>query len=571
MIWKASVTWFLVLAAALPAAAQQLTTKRLETTAMPLATVAAPLPKGGKLSLTLDQAYELALKRNLNLQVGRFDVARANTNIFSQASIFDPQLSAGVNGDWSRSPAATQLAGAEVTEGRNTRFNLGLDWLLPSGTTFNVTADTARSETNSQFFFLNPRWTTSMNFTLKQPLLQGFGTLVNRAGIVIARNSRAQTAAGFAITVIDTLRQVENAYWDLVAARRSIAVKQRSLELAERLHRETQERVKVGTSAPIDLVQSTAAVAARKQELIAAQNAADDAEDTLKALLGFDQPGEWNIEISTAERLDVPPIHPALATSIEAALKNRPEIHQELLALESLKLNVRVARNQTLPRLDLQATYGWSGLGGDLTIVDRDTGQVIQRISGGLNDAVTQLTNRDFPNWTLGVTLGIPLGNNAAKAKLAEQRFQLQQELVRLQSLKQQIIRQVRVAVRAVKDGAANIDAAKASREAAERNLEAEETKFSNGLSTNYQILQIQDDLARAELTELQARVTYRKAVVGLRVATGALLDDEHVAIVDPGQPRIPHDFWKSVRWLQFTDFKRNGKQAQPAKKESSS
>ena len=158
-----------------------------------------------------------------------------------------------------------------------------------------------RSGTNSDFFFLNPSYNADLALTLRQPLLDGFGTLFNRAGIVIAEISRERTATGFESTVVATLRDVENAYWDLVAARRAIEVSEQSLTLAQQLLNETQERVKVGTSAPIDTVQSEATVATRVQNLIYARNLAANAEDSLKAVLGFDDPREWMVTITTTE------------------------------------------------------------------------------------------------------------------------------------------------------------------------------------------------------------------------------------------------------------------------------
>ncbi|HHQ48840.1 MAG TPA: hypothetical protein ENK19_08165, partial [Acidobacteria bacterium] len=240
-------------------------------------------PKEVKLSLR--QAYTMALKRNLNLQVGRYDIATATTSIFEKTGTFDPALRASIDGDWTKSPAATQLAGAVVNESRNSRYDLGLNWLLPSGTNLDVDLNAARSETNSQFFFVNPRWGAGLKLSLQQPLLQGFGTLVNRAPIIIARNNRDQSLSLFAAQVISTLKDVENAYWDLVAARWAVKVREQSLKLAEKLLDETRQRVKIGTSASIDLVQSEATVAARRQEVIAARNAADNAEDALKAVL----------------------------------------------------------------------------------------------------------------------------------------------------------------------------------------------------------------------------------------------------------------------------------------------
>lgn len=525
----------------------------LETSALPIEIQAPSFHEQEQVRLTLREAYRIALERNLDLQVGRYDLAAAEASIFEATGTFDPNLRANTGGDWTRSPAATQLAGARITEARNTRFGLGLDWFLPSGTKLDVSVDATRSETNSQFFYVNPRWQTGLTFSLQQSLLRGFGTLVNRAPIVIARNRRDQTSAQFAATVIATLRQVEEAYWDLAAARWAVRVREHSLELAQRLLEETRERVKVGTSAPIDLVQSEATVAARRQEVIAARNAADNAEDALKAILGFDRPEEWDVSLDTVEDLEPRTLSPDLEKAIQTALERRPEIHQELLALATLKLNVQVARNDTLPRLDLQANYGWGGLGGTITIVDPDTGQIIEKIPGGVDDAFRQIRDRDFPNWAVGLNFTMPLGNNQAKARLVQQRFALQKEETRLRALQQQIIREVRVAVRALEDGMANMEAAHAARIAAERNVEAEETKFKNGLTTNYQVTKIQDDLAKAQLTEIQANVFYRKAVVGYLAATGTLLDREQVAIVDPGQPDVPHDFWRDVKWLQMS------------------
>jgi hypothetical protein len=117
------------------------------------------------------------------------------------------------------------------------------------------------------------------------------------------------------------------------------------------------------------------------------------------------------------------------------------------------------------------------------------------------------------------------------------------------------VIREVRLAVRALEDGAAAVEAALASRELAERNLEAEQTKFANGLSTNYQVLEIQEDLAQAQLSLIRAYLDYRRAMVGYRVSTGTLLGVLGVDIVDPGQPDVPNDYWANVKWLQVADL----------------
>jgi len=328
-----------------------------------------------------------------------------------------------------------------------------------------------------------------------------------------------------------------------------------SLELAQRLLGETDERVKVGTSAPIDLVQSETGVATRRQDLIAARNLAANAEDALKAVLGFDQPGEWLTEINTTETYEFTPIEADLAQAIETALARRPEIREKLLELEQLEYDIRVARNQVLPSLDLEASYGWGGIGGDARIDEDDDGTPDIIVPGGPGDAWEQVFDFDYPHWRVGVQFGIPIGNNQAQGVLAQRRYEHQRSTIELNALRQQVIRQVRVAVRALEDGKALVDASLAARDLAERNLEAEQTKFANGLSTNFQVLEIQEDLAQTQLSLIRAYLDYRKANVGYRVATGTLLDFLDVDIVDPGSPDVPHEYWEDVEWLQFDDF----------------
>ena len=527
----------------------------LNVPSLPTEVAPPPAARGGTLDLDLTAAYQLALARNLNLQVGRYDLALADSDIRGSGGIFDPNFSAWVNGSSTESPTSTVLEGANVSKSARNSYGLGLNQLLPSGTLLGIEATSVRNSTNSTFFFLNPSYNANLRATLTQPLLNGFGTVANRAGIVIAENVRDQTVIGFEVRVIETLRDVEQAYWELQATREAVTVSEQSLRLAERLLAETKARVEVGTSAPIDTVQSEAGVATRLQALIYARNATANSEDTLKSLLGFDLPIEWQTRIETAESYEIDPIALDLDQSIATAIEKRPAIIQKELDLERLDINVKVARNRAMPNLDLTASLGYGGLSGKSTIIDPDTGEPIE-IRDGLGDAAKQVWNFDFPSWTLGVQYSVPLGNHQAKESLVRRRYERDRGEVELASLKQQIIREVRFAVRAVEDGAAAIDAAVASSRLALRNSEAEQTKFDNGMSTNFQVLQIQDDLANAQLSEIRARVDYRKALAAYYGATGTYLESKNVTIADPGAPESPHDFWKDVEWLKFTDFK---------------
>ncbi len=530
----------------------------LDVSALPSQVGDLPATPGDTLKLDLTGAYQLALARNLNLHVGRYDLAVANANLRGSGGIFDPTFNTFLNYDSTRQPTSTVLEGANVAESENMRFGLGLNQLLPSGTQVGLEWSSFRGETNSEFFFLNPRWDANIRATLTQPLLNGFGTTANRSAIIIAENLRDQTAIGFEVQVIELLNNVEQAYWELVATREAIAVTEQSLALAERLLEETRQRVEVGTSAPIDMVQSQATVATRKQELIYANNAAANAEDNLKGLLGFDLPREWQIRIETTDSYEIKPVLPNLEKSIETALDKRPAILQQELEMQRLQHNVDVAKNRALPRFDFTGSYAFGGVSGTSTITDDDGNQVT--IREGWGDAAEQVFNFDFPAWTVGLQYTVPIGNHQAKETLAANRYQRDRAGAQLAALKQEITRQVRFAVRSLEDGAAAIDAAVASRRLAERNLEAEQTKFDNGLSTNFQVSEIQDALASAQFSEIRARVDYRKALAAYYGSTGTFLESKNVEIADPGAPDSVHDYWKDVKWLQFTNLKESRK-----------
>ncbi len=529
-------------------------TATLDVSAFPTQVGDLPATPGDSLRLDLAGAYQLALARNLNLHVGRYDLAIANTDVRGSGGIFDPNFSTFLNYDSTKVPTSTILEGANVAESENMRFGLGINQLLPSGTEVGLEWFSRRSKTNSTFFFLNPRWDAQIRATLAQPLLNGFGTIATRSRIIIAENIRDQTAVGFEVPVIQLLADVEQAYWELVATRRAISVTRQSLELAERLLGETRQRVEVGTSAPIDTVQSEATVATRHQELIYALNAAANAEDDLKGLLGFDQPHEWQVRIETTDSYVIEPFLPDLGESINIALEKRPAILRQELEMQRLQHNVRVAKNRALPRLDLTGSYAFGGLSGTSTIEGPD-GEPIT-IRDGLGDAAQQVFDFDFPAWTVGVTYSVPIGNHQAKELLARTRWERDRTGAQLAALKQQITREVRFAVRSLEDGAAAIDAAVASRRLADRNLEAEQTKFDNGLSTNFQVSEIQDAAATAHFSEIRARVNYRKALAIYYGSTGTFLESKSVEIADPGAPNSVHDYWKDVKWLQFSSFK---------------
>ncbi|MGD1146317.1 MAG: TolC family protein [Thermoanaerobaculaceae bacterium] len=505
-----------------------------------------------EMRLSLQDAVALALAHNINLEVSRLGLASSREGLLGSTGIFDPVLSSSLSGSYSESPSTNSLTGAEVGIQRGREFDLSLGALVPTGGTYSIGWTNTRSFTNSSFYFLNPTYSSGLLASLKQPLLKGFGTDVNRAAIEVARRNKDISQVGFEEVVISTAQSVESAYWNLVYTIDYLRAKQHSLMLAQDLLEQTRTRVRIGTLAPIDIVQPEAAVAAREVDIIQAENAIGNAGDVLKGLIGFENPEDWKSRIVPTDALEATTEDVDLDKAIAAALEKRPELRQRQLELEIREVNLLVARNAVKPELDLSLNYGFSGVGGDTTGVDPLNGQVIPFVSGGWSDPLSQIYHRDYSQWAAMVSVSYPLGNHQAKAQLAQRRFDETTARQNIALQRQAVIQDVRTAVRGLEASAKGIAAAVKSRELAERNLDAEQKKFANGMSTNFEVVKVQDDLAAAQAAELQARVLYRQAVAAYRVASGVLLDEMGIAVKGEPEAPEPHTALKDVGFLQF-------------------
>lgn len=515
------------------------------------------LAQGKELALSLREATLMALQHNINLEVARLNLAAASQGVLAASGVFDPFLRLDYTESSSESPATNQLVGAQVNKQDRRTFNLNLGALLPTGGQAGVSWTNSRNKTNSTFFFLNPSYSSGLTFSLSQPLLRSFGTDVNRARIEIARKNRKLSFLDFQRLVITTLQQVESAYWNLVYARENLKVKQQSLKLAQDLLEQTRIRVRVGTSAPIDIVQSEATVAAREQDIILAENGVQAAADRLKILLGFEDPLDFLAEIVPTDSLQTLAETVDFERSVQLALEQRPELKSREVQAAITEQNLLLARSALLPQLDLGINYGFVGVGGTFTQRDPRTGEVISVVPGNWDDALRQIKDTDYGQWSASLTFNYSLGNHQAKAQLAQRRFELAAARQALASQRQAVIAEVREAVRNLEASAKAINAAVKARELAEKNLEAELKKFENGMSTNFQVLKIQEDLAAAQVAELQARVAYRQSMVAYQVAVGTLLEAMGIELADNVPEPEVHTYWKDVPFLKLSHWQK--------------
>ncbi|MFQ5793010.1 MAG: TolC family protein, partial [Acidobacteriota bacterium] len=350
--------------------------------------------------------------------------------------------------------------------------------------------------------------------------------------IVVAQNGERISRHQFQAQVMDVVRDVENAYWDLVFSIEDLEVTQKSLQLARDLLRNNRIQVEVGTMAPIDVLEAEAEVAAREEAVILAEEAIQRNEDLLKRLVNDPESEDfWSVRFKPVDQPTRSDVNIDLEAAVRIALQRRPVLSQSRVELDTRSYNVRYTRNQVLPQVDLVGSLTFNGLGGDQIVRQGFAGEILREIPGGYSDALDQVFGGDFRDWTVALNVSYPLGNSAADAAYAQARVAYRQQRAQINSQELLIAQEVRQAARQVETNRKRIDATRVARELAQRRLEAEEKKFEVGMSTSFLIVQAQRDLAQAEANELRAVIDYNKALVAFERARGTLLDKSNISV----------------------------------------
>ena len=504
-------------------------TPRLTPDAQAVAAQAAA-PTGPVRRISIDEAVTLALQQNVALQVQRMAPEITSLDVAQAYSNWLPSLTGLFRYQSLSQPVATILqAGEGASNFQQDQWlgNFGVEQFLPTGGAYSVGYQASRAENNNLFATLNPNTQGNFTFSFSQPLLRDFGTDSTRTQILITKNNLAISDMDLRNTVVSTVRDVKNAYWDLVVAQSALAVQQQTLELSRQTLGDNRKRVEVGTMAPIDIVQAEAEVAANEENVIIAEQTVAQAQDQLRALiLDPRAPDFWSTTFEPADP-------PSLATSpvdVEAAilkaLSTRLDLQQARTQLETLDIRERFFKNQALPDVTANLDYGLAGLGG--TLIDRtggggiDPGQETSRTNIPYSEVLRDVFGFAYPTWTASVNFRYPIGRNANRVNLERQRLENEQALLQLRDLERQVVQQVRDLARQVNTNLRRVATTQAARTLAERRLEAEQKKFGVGLSTTFNVLQAQRDLAEARNNEQRAILDFEKSRVDFEAAQEA-------------------------------------------------
>jgi outer membrane protein TolC len=496
--------------------------------------------------LTLRESIERALRGNLDIAVRRLSPEIAAAQVEVEEAVFDSSLSFQISSQEFNDPAGSLLSGAPggvgVIESERSQAEAAFTDPLPTGGRYRFVLRSLRDESTDQFLTVNPAYQSEWFLEYTQPLLKNFGRGAALARLEVARNNHRISVSDFRQTVLDVIAGVEKAYWDLTFRILDLEVKMQSLELAQDLLRLNRTKVQVGTLAPIEITQAEAGVADREEAVIVAQNEIRNAEDRLKRLLGPPDDPIWALTLRPVEEPPFDETLPNLDRSLERAMERRPDLEKARRNLASREAELGLARSQRLLGLDFQASYGARGLAGEC-VPDPLTGAPSTCVTPegsqydssdaplGLSDSLSQARARDADNWWAGLTLSVPLGNRDGRSRYVAARLAREQADIGIRLLEQTATVEVRQAVRQIETDIKRVKAARVNSRLQREKLEAEQKKLENGISTSFNVLEFQEDLAQARSRENLALVDYNRSRVELERVIGTLPESRAITL----------------------------------------
>jgi HAE1 family hydrophobic/amphiphilic exporter-1 len=290
--------------------------------------------------------------------------------------------------------------------------------------------------------------------------------------------------------------------------------------------------------APLEVSQAEAQVAQAEEDVIVAEQALHDTEDRLRRLLGFASASPlWKAPIRPVNEPAVEELEIDVDRAIQRAHSQRPDVRRARQSLDIDQVRLELAKNRLKPQLDFSATLGSNGVGGTQLVRDPDSNAVIDEIEGGYGDSLDQAFGFDFRRWIFALDFSLPLFNQSAEATAAQATLNLRRDEDVLAQRRLAVAEEVRGALRETQTARKRIEVAGAQRQFRDKALEAESKKFEHGLSTNFEVLNVQQDLTEARTGELQALADYLRALTNLRRAMGDLLT-VHEIVLEP----VPDD-----------------------------
>lgn len=550
------------------------------------------LIRDGKLYLTLQDAITLALENNLDLEIARYNLPIAATDVqrtraggsfrgvntgvvqntpgagFGSSSTgaggtsggaggagagasgivqstlgtgtsissYDPAISASGSMEHLTSPVVNeQFYGVTALKQNTTIGNINFRQAFATGTSIEFDFQNNRQTINSPYYNLTPALDSQYKFIVRQPLLAGFGIGTNLRYLRIAKNNQKISDIAFQAQIIATVTQIKNLYWDLFNAYQDEQVKDRSRQFAQLLADDSQKQFDLHAIPAMDVVRAQTVVASRDQDLTIAKTTLQLQELLMKNAItkNMDDSALVVMPVIPTEKMDVfdSPVTSS-ADVVANALAQRTDLAESQIELVNSQITRKSARNALLPTLDLITYYAGSGLAGQLN-PHYSQGTNVSVVPVSYSGAVQHAFNNSSPDAYVGLELNIPIRNRIAKADQYRSELEYRQAQIRQQELRNQIRIEVQNAEYAVEQNRARVDSATHARDLAQKAFGIMQQEQKLGAGSSSQTLSAQHDLSVAESSLVTAMTAYQKARVELDRATGATLLRNNISIAD--------------------------------------
>lgn len=525
------------------------------------------LARDGKLTISLQDAVDLALQNNLAIVIERYVPWMAEASVLHALSggvsfsgpvnplgtipvpSFDPIVTTNLSLDQRLIPVNNGLTSGTGTNGgtlntHTSTADFAYAQGFHTGTSFAATFDNIRGSTSSGNVLFTPFVQTNFIFAASQQLLNGFGLLANEHYIRIAKVNKNIADQQFAQQVITSITAVENAYWELVFARGNVEVAKQEIALAEKTYSDNKKQVDVGTLAPLEIVQAEAQLATAQQALIVAQTTVLQDQLTLMNLIAKDPnaPVLRNVEIVPTDTASVPPPEDekiALDDLVKEAIMKRPDVLQAKLQIQGDDVNVKATKNALLPTLTLSGEYATEGLAGNTRTASCS---VPPCPPSGLPTALNQEFTGVYPEYNAQFNLTIPIRNRAAQANNALAILSQRSDEANYQQFVNNAATDVHNAQITLEQARITLAAAVKTRDLDQQTLDAEQKKYQVGASTLFNIVSDQNILAAAESAEVRARVNLAEGKVNFDRAMARTLEVNHITIAEAKSGRAAKD-----------------------------
>lgn len=463
--------------------------------------------------LTLQDAILIALKNNLDLQIQKSNTQISLQDLKISQAIYVPNLNISGSTEKQLQPSTDINEGVDTKSNRTDSLSIRVSQRVPflGGTvTFGLT-NFAR-DTNVLNTPLNPYISAYAGATYSQPLLKNFGKLATNYNIYIADNRLKSSKLELQEQIATLVYNVEQAYWQLVLAYQELETTKMALKLSKDLLKQNEIKVKVGTAAPIEILSSKAQVAQNESNLISAEQTIQLREEALKKILNLSKDPSMLFPIDSPQ---VKKFKADFDDYLVEALQNRLDMKRAKIDLENQNITVKYYKNQALPNLRLETSFSSYGGGGTFWDYPRNVSpfdpsfyrtKILERTLWDAWGDVFKFSNK---NYSIQLTLNMPIGFKAERANLAKSRIQLDQSLKRLRNTENTVYSEVKQVIKKLESNKKLVESTKIAEELQLETLKAEEKKLSVGISTNFEVLTTQERYANSQVSALRSVINY--------------------------------------------------------------